>query len=638
MSRELKLKVITGIRSKATQYSVLVNPGTYTELFSGINSPTKCINMINTVNNISMIAHVEPNDAVEKGCIAIASTTHAQYLQAAMRDILRVSVVNNVLSITDVALKHNSEIILSPTLPFPMYVAPGYTVHCYSEYYQVVEGEGFYMCPYPSAKVSRAASSSSMTASPPASPPRASSSSSRKGRATRSYETASNKVSPFRDRMEMLRQDETINMDFNLMGIGGLQAQMGRIISQVLISRIMDEVMLKKYEVNHIKGILMFGPSGTGKTLIAKNIGKMIPNSVISHVNGPELSSKFVGESEANVRKLFDDAKSNPSQTHIIIFDEIDAIGKRRGEGTVHDDKTLNQLLTMIDGLDSGNNVLIIGITNRPDVLDPALTRAGRLECHIEIPLPTEQGREEILNIYLNPLRERKLVLGIDSKFWAHELDGYSGADIKSLIGRATNLALLRNCDINDTSIRIKKNKGPDSPIIHSDFEAASNEFRSTFSKHDNIVKQYVLNYPIEDSEVFEQLKDEIEMALSVGVSSGSDTELNSGLRPLPKPYIITRYNDAEEEKALVCHVAMAVDLPYVRYVSYNTFLGKTSSQNCTILDGIYHDCLQAERSVLILDSLIDVNDRALGLKVRWITQNPLSKGKQLVIIIICPT
>jgi len=155
------------------------------------------------------------------------------------------------------------------------------------------------------------------------------------------------------------------------MGIGGLK-------EQVLISRIVNDEMRKQYDVKYIKGILLYGPPGTGKTLIAKNIGK-----IIQKVNGSELSSKYYGETEGNIRNIFDKAKGNPSKLHVIIFDEIDSIGRKRGDGSNIDDKVLTQLLTMIDGLDSSNNILIIGITNRKDILDDALTRAGRLECHI---------------------------------------------------------------------------------------------------------------------------------------------------------------------------------------------------------------------------------------------------------------
>merc|ERR1712180_542942 len=126
-------------------------------------------------------------------------------------------------------------------------------------------------------------------------------------------------------------------------------------------------------------------------------------------INGPEIFNKFIGESEANIRKLFKEAEADElklgvnSPLHIIIFDEIDAICKKRGSvagNTGVNDTVVNQLLSKIDGVDQLNNILIIGMTNRLDMIDDALTRPGRLEVKIEISLPKESGRVQILNIH----------------------------------------------------------------------------------------------------------------------------------------------------------------------------------------------------------------------------------------------
>jgi vesicle-fusing ATPase len=142
---------------------------------------------------------------------------------------------------------------------------------------------------------------------------------------------------------------------------------------------------------------------------MARQIGKMLNAREPQIVNGPEILNKFVGQSEENIRKLFAaaeaeyKAKGEESSLHIIIFDELDAICKQRGsknDGTGVGDSIVNQLLAKMDGVDQLNNILIIGMTNRLDMIDEALLRPGRLEIHMEISLPDENGRLQILNVH----------------------------------------------------------------------------------------------------------------------------------------------------------------------------------------------------------------------------------------------
>ena len=149
-----------------------------------------------------------------------------------------------------------------------------------------------------------------------------------------------------------------------------------------------------------------------GKTLIARQIGKMLNGKEPKIVNGPEVLNKYVGASEENIRALFAEAEADQeahkeySELHVIIFDEIDAICKSRGsvrDGSGVHDTVVNQLLTKIDGVDSLNNILLIGMTNRKDMLDEALLRPGRLEVQVEIGLPDDKGRLQILKVIPPP-------------------------------------------------------------------------------------------------------------------------------------------------------------------------------------------------------------------------------------------
>ncbi|KAG6327378.1 hypothetical protein ID866_11711, partial [Astraeus odoratus] len=199
------------------------------------------------------------------------------------------------------------------------------------------------------------------------------------------------------------------NFKFEDMGIGGLDEEFGAIFRRAFASRVFPPVLVEKLGIQHVKGILLYGPPGTGKTLIARQIGKMLNAREPKIVNGPEILNKYVGASEENIRKLFADAekeykeKGDESGLHIIIFDELDAIFKHRGStnsGTGVGDSVVNQLLSKMDGVDRLNNILVIGMTNRLDMIDEALLRPGRLEVHMEISLPDARGRYQIIRIH----------------------------------------------------------------------------------------------------------------------------------------------------------------------------------------------------------------------------------------------
>lgn len=170
-------------------------------------------------------------------------------------------------------------------------------------------------------------------------------------------------------------------------------------------------------------------------------------------VNGPQILDKYVGESEANVRRLFADAEEEEkrlgpnSGLHIIIFDEIDAICKARGSVAGNsgvDDTVVNQLLAKIDGVEQLNNILVIGITNRRDMIDEALMRPGRLEVQMEIGLPNEEGRFQILNIHTKRMHEyKKINPDVDNKELA-TTKNFSGAELEGLVRAAQSTAMNR--------------------------------------------------------------------------------------------------------------------------------------------------------------------------------------------------
>ncbi len=194
-------------------------------------------------------------------------------------------------------------------------------------------------------------------------------------------------------------------------------------------------------DVEAPKGVLLYGPPGTGKTLIAKALAKMTESNFIS-IKGPELLSKWVGESEKGVREIF--RKARQAAPCIIFLDEVDALVPRRGSGSSDSHVTENivsQILTEIDGLEELHNVLIIGATNRLDIVDEALLRPGRFDRIIEVGNPDSKSRKHIFEIYT---KKKPLENNVDIKKLVEITDGFSGAEIAAITNRAALVALKR--------------------------------------------------------------------------------------------------------------------------------------------------------------------------------------------------
>ncbi|MBW3583374.1 MAG: CDC48 family AAA ATPase [Euryarchaeota archaeon] len=199
------------------------------------------------------------------------------------------------------------------------------------------------------------------------------------------------------------------------------------------------------------RGILLYGPPGTGKTLVAKAVANESGANFLS-VKGPEVLSKWVGESEKAVREIFKKAKQ--SAPSIVFLDEIDSIAPRRGafEGSSHvTESVVNQLLTSVDGLESLEGVVIIGATNRPDIIDPGLLRAGRFDRLLHVKAPEEKGRKKILEVHMKSM---PLNADVDVDEIAGITKGYVGSDIESLCREAAILALRE--DINAKEVTMK--------------------------------------------------------------------------------------------------------------------------------------------------------------------------------------
>ena len=226
--------------------------------------------------------------------------------------------------------------------------------------------------------------------------------------------------------------------DVHYEDIGGLKNEIQKIREMVELPIRYPE-LFERLGIEPPKGVLLYGPPGTGKTLLAKAVANESDANFID-ISGPELVSKFVGESEERLRSIFDEAKEKAPT--IIFMDEIDAIAPKREEATNEVERRMvSQLLTLMDGMSSRGQVIVIGATNRQNAIDPALRRPGRFDREIEIGVPDRNSRKEILQIHTRNMPVAKDVSVDDLADMTH---GFTGADITSLAREAAMATLRR--------------------------------------------------------------------------------------------------------------------------------------------------------------------------------------------------
>jgi transitional endoplasmic reticulum ATPase len=232
-------------------------------------------------------------------------------------------------------------------------------------------------------------------------------------------------------------EEAGLTTDTTYEDIGGLDEEL-ELVREMIELPLSQPELFTRLGIDPPKGVLLYGPPGTGKTLIARAVA----NEVDAHfdtIHGPEIVSKYKGESEERLREAFERASENAPA--IIFLDELDSIAGERDESGDMENRVVAQLLTLLDGLDSDEEVVVIGATNRVDTIDPAIRRGGRFDREIEIGVPGEQGRREILDVHT---RDMPLAEGLDRDALAARLHGFVGADIASLAREAGMAALRR--------------------------------------------------------------------------------------------------------------------------------------------------------------------------------------------------
>ena len=275
--------------------------------------------------------------------------------------------------------------------------------------------------------------------------------------------------------------------------IGGLDDELEQVREMIELPMRHPE-LFQQLGIEPPKGVLLHGPPGTGKTLIAKAVANEI-DAYFTDISGPEIMSKYYGESEEQLREIFEEAEEN--QPAIVFIDELDSIAPKREEtsGDV-ERRVVAQLLSMMDGLDERGQVTVIAATNRVDSIDPALRRGGRFDREIEIGVPDKQGRKEILQVHT---RGMPLAEDIDLDRYAESTHGFVGADLESLAKEAAMTALRR---VRREGGGGSGSEGGDNRVAIADMTVTRADFESAMATVEpSAMREYVAEQPTEGFE-----------------------------------------------------------------------------------------------------------------------------------------
>lgn len=375
---------------------------------------------------------------------------------------------------------------------------------------------------------------------------------------------------------------------------------------------------------------------------MARQIGQMLNAREPKIVNGPQILDKYVGESEANIRRLFADAEEEEkrlgpnSGLHIIIFDEIDAICKSRGSvagnSGVHD-TVVNQLLAKIDGVEQLNNILVIGMTNRRDMIDEALLRPGRLEVQMEIGLPNEAGRVQILNIHTRRMREyKKIDQDVDTAELGSLTKNFSGAELEGLVRAAQSTAMNRLIKAS-SKVEVDPEAMEKIKVCRQDFlHALENDVKPAFGAAaeilDNLLARGIINWGLPVTQLLE------DGALYTEQVRASET---SSLIS-----ILIEGPPNAGKSALAAKIAKLSDFPFTKVCTPDEMVAYTESAKCLAIRKVFDDAYRSTLSCIVVDNIERLLDYGpIGPRYSNITLQALlvllkkapPKGRKLLVI-----
>jgi len=349
--------------------------------------------------------------------------------------------------------------------------------------------------------------------------------------------------------------------------------------------------------------MLLYGPPGTGKTLIARQIAYALECDEPKIINGPEIFDKYVGGSEEKMREVFKEAEEDQRQNgdesklHIIIFDEIDAVCRPRGStnsGTGVHESVVNQFLAKLDGVEALDNILVIGMTNRKDMIDEAVLRPGRLEIHKEIGLPDFKGRLQIFEIHTRQTKENGLLdKDVDFDYMAECTKNYTGAEIMAVCRNAVQYTLFRDIDVKKIG-KLDLKSIMNRKVTMQDFKMSLEEITPQFGiDHSGFENRLSAGF-IKYGDKFNVLHDDCR-ALIENLKTSETTSMLS---------VCLSGEKGTGKTAFAAKVAMESEFPFVKMITAEDFVGYTESGKLSKITKIFDDAYKSPLSLIVLDDL----------------------------------
>ena len=380
--------------------------------------------------------------------------------------------------------------------------------------------------------------------------------------------------------------------DVNYSDVGGLDQQLQEIREAIELP-LRDPDMFEDLGIDPPKGVLMYGPPGTGKTLIGKAVANEV-DATFLNINGPEVMSKYKGESEKKLREVFAEARQEGDA--VIFFDEIDSFASQREDGDDSANRVVSQLLSLMDGMDSQENVVVIGSTNRADSLDPALRRGGRFDREVEVGVPDEDGRKEVFDIHT---RKMPLDEEVEIKHLAERTHGFVGADIATVCREAGMEALRRY-----------RNDDGDVDRPDEGMEVTMKDFNKALSSVEpSAMREFVAETPdvsfddvggLEDAKT--ALKRNIEWPLHYN-DLFDETETD------PAPGVLIHGESGTGKTFLARALAGESDVNFI-HVNSTELLDKYVGESEKAVREVFQRARQAAPSIIFLDDLDGVADK----------------------------